>query len=140
MNSITRASGPLCLLVGAALLGVAIATGGARLYLLVFIPVVTGTTLLFGLGVGLLVVGFLLFPLVFTGDEPGQAFAIAPAPSTTDPSPDETGSGGLILFGPIPVFFGGWRPNPPISYRWALLIGGVLAGVAVLLLWGLSAL
>jgi uncharacterized membrane protein len=46
----------------------------------------------------------------------------------------------LILLGPVPIFFGSWRRNPPISYRWAVLVGVVLAVVAVLLLWGLSVL
>jgi uncharacterized membrane protein len=133
-----RVLGPILLLAGLALLADAIATGGARLYLLVIIPVVTGTSAVFGISVALLASGFLLLPLSFAGD---------PAPvarsgnSATSPHPTDStdgGTGGMILVGPIPFFFGAWRRSPPISYRWAVVIGAVLAFATVLLLWGFS--
>jgi uncharacterized membrane protein len=140
MRSATRVFAPLCLVIGAALLADALATGGARLYLLLIFPVVTGTTLVFGLSVLFLVLGFLLVPFAFvTGAMPELLSPPLTSPSPPPPSGSED-SGGLILIGPVPIFFGGWRRNPPISYRWAVLVGVVLAVVAVLLLWGLSVL
>jgi uncharacterized membrane protein len=140
MQSVSRVLGPLCLGIGAALLAFALATGGARLYLLLIFPVVTGTSAAFGLSVLFLVVGFLLLPFVFVRDAAPEV----PASPSKSPGPARsTGpveSGGLILLGPVPIFFGSWRRNPPISYRWAVLVGVVLAVVAVLLLWGLSVL
>jgi len=138
MRTVARALGPVFLLIGAALLVESLSTGGARLYLLLIIPVVTGTTPLFGLSVVCLVVGVLFLPLVFAGEESSES----PPPPARSPGAStgaETGgSGGLILVGPIPIFFGAWRRNPPISYRWAVVLGVVLAVVAVLLLWGFA--
>jgi uncharacterized membrane protein len=140
MRIVARAVGPICLAIGAALLVEALASGGARLYLLVFIPVFTGTTLTFGFSVLFLVMGFLLLPFSFVGtgrSEPTPtAASILPSPTATR----EEGSGGMILVGPVPIFFGSWRRNPPMSYRWAVLLGAVLAVVAILLLWGFSVL
>lgn len=140
MRTFARVLGPVFLLIGAALLAESLSTGGARLYLLLVIPVVTGTTPLFGLSVVFLVLGLLFLPFVFAGEESPEnptSPAQSPAASTTT----ETGSpGGLILIGPVPLFFGAWRRNPPISYRWAVVLGVVLALVAVLLLWGFALL
>jgi uncharacterized membrane protein len=140
MRFVTRFLGPLCLVIGAALLTDALATGGARLYLWLIFPVVTGTTLAFGLSVLFLVLGFLLLPFAFVGDT-GRQGPAPPLPSPNSAPPTEReDSGGLILIGPVPIFFGSWRRNSPISYRWAVLVGVVLAVAAVLLLWGLSRL
>jgi uncharacterized membrane protein len=136
MRSVLRVLGPLCLVSGAALLADAVATGGARLYLLLIIPVLTGTSAIFGVSVVLLVVGFFLLPFAFLGSEPTEGPQVRAPPPLS--SPPESGSGGMILIGPVPIFFGAWRRNPPIAYRWAVLLGVVLAVVAVLLLWGFS--
>jgi uncharacterized membrane protein len=136
MKSVLRVVGPLCLVSGAVALAGAVATGGARLYLVLIIPVLTGTSALFGVSVILLVVGFFLLPFTFLGGEPSEGPQIRSPPAL--PSPPEGGSGGMILIGPVPIFFGAWRRNPPIAYRWAVLLGVVLAAVAVLLLWGFS--
>jgi uncharacterized membrane protein len=128
------------LLAGAILLAEAVATGGARVYLFLVIPVFTGTTLAFGLSAVLLVLGVFLIPLAFVREEAAET--AAPNPSAPAPSapPADRGSGGVILVGPIPIFFGSWRRNPPIPYRWAVLLGALLAVVAILLLWGFSVL
>jgi uncharacterized protein (TIGR00304 family) len=136
MRSIVRVLGPVILVVGAALLGEAVATGGARLYLLFVIPVLTGTSPLFGVSVVFLVAGFFLLPFVFLGGELTESSEVRPAPSASGKA--GSGSGGMILIGPIPIFFGAWRQNPPIAYRWAVVLGVVLAVAAVLLLWGFS--
>lgn len=140
MSRGVRFVGPLLLLVGGALLGISIATGGAHLYLLLVVPVFTGTSALFGVAVALLVGGFLLLPVVFTSEARQES---TPGPANTGfgpPDVSEEGSGGLLLIGPVPIFFGTWRKQPPISYRWAVVLGVVLAVVAVLVLWGFSLL
>ncbi len=140
MRSMVRALGPICLVTGLGLLGASLMTGGARLYLLFILPVVTGTSALFGLSVVLLVVGFLFLPFLFAGEEPSGPPSTPRAPATAGAVPGDPPSGGLIFVGPIPIFFGAWRRNPPIPYRWAVLVGVLLAALAVLLLWGFSAL
>lgn len=140
MRSVVRLVGPICLVLGIVLLADAVATGTARLYLLLVIPVITGTSPLFLLSLVLVVVGFLFLPLAFVGEGPLTAPVGPAGRDTPDAMPVQGTSGGMILVGPVPIFFGAWRRNPPISYRWALLLGLVLAVVAVLLLWGWSVL
>lgn len=140
MRSIVRILGPVCLAVGAVLLGESLATGGARLYLLVILPVFTGTTLVFGLAVGFLVAGFFLLPLVFVGKETADLRSEGTPAPTSPPSTGMGSAGGMVLIGPVPIFFGAWRRNPPISYWWAVVLGVVLAVVVLLLLWGFSVL
>ena len=140
MRSFVRVLGPAFLLIGAVLLVDALVTGAARLYLLLILPVVTGSSPLFGASMALLVAGFLLLPLMFAGPDEEEPHP-APTPTGSSPPTDGSGSsGGLVLIGPVPIFFGAWRRNPPISYRWAILLGGLLAVVAVLVLWGFSRL
>ena len=136
MKTIVRALGPLLLAIGAVLLGAAVATGGARLYLLLFFPVLTGTSPIFGVSVAVLVIGFFLLPFAFLGSESTGASDTRPPPLPSPPN--EGSSGGMVLIGPVPIFFGAWRKNPPMAYRWAVLLGVVLSVVAVLLLWGFS--
>lgn len=140
MRAVLRALGPGLVLVGLALLAYALRTGGARLYLLVIVPVITGTAPFFFLAVACLVVGVLFLPLAFVAPGPPELVASPAGSAPATPAADSERSGGLILIGPVPLFFGAWRRNPPISYRWAVLVGVVLAVVAVLLLWGLAVL
>jgi uncharacterized membrane protein len=138
MRSVARFLGPVSIVIGVVLLGEAVSTGGARLYLFLIIPVLTGTSAIFGASVIFLVLGFFLLPFAFAGEEPPEP--PEQRPSQGSPTSEEAGSGGMVLLGPVPIFFGTWRQNPPISYRWAVLLGVVLAAVAILLLWGFSVL
>jgi uncharacterized membrane protein len=140
MRSVVRLVGPVCLVFGVLLLVDAVATGAAHLFLVVVVPVLTGTGPLFLLSLVLVVVGFLFLPLAFVGEGLPAAPVGPTGAATPEPVDDRGASGGMILVGPVPIFFGAWRRNPPISYRWALLLGLVLAAVAVLLLWGLAVL
>ncbi len=107
----------------------------------VFVPVITGTSWEFLLGVGALLAGVFLLPLMWTEDEgEGTQLRVDPRPPTGPPaastearSPGGDAAGGLILVGPVPIFIGGWREHPPIPYRWALVAGVVLVALAVLL-------
>ncbi|MGC2290221.1 MAG: DUF131 domain-containing protein [Thermoplasmata archaeon] len=138
MRALVRALGPVGLGVGGALLAESLATGAARISLLGVVPVISGTTPLFGLSVGFLVAGFFFLPLLFAGGDLPEAPTTGTAPPDPVPGSAEGGSGGVILLGPIPIFFGAWRRNPPISYRWAVFLGVALAFVAGLWLWGPS--
>jgi uncharacterized membrane protein len=131
---LVRWAGPLLLVLGALALAVAVAQGSARLFLLLVIPVVTGTGGLFLGGVVLIALGVFFLPLALLSDQPG-----APEPGTSAPPPPPlaaerpaTEGGGLLLIGPVPIFFGSWRRNPPIRYRWAVAVGLVLVALAVL--------
>lgn len=139
MRPIVRMVGPFALIVGGILLADALLAGAARLYLLLIIPVITGTTALFALAVVLLLVGVFFLPLTFAGVDGQQGEPSAsPQPDTLAP---QSGSGGVIFIGPVPIFFGRWRNHPPVPYRWALLLGvAFVVAVVVLLLWGFSAL
>lgn len=136
MVGAARFVGPALLAVGGFLLAYSLLSGSARLYLVLFVPVITGTTPLFGVSVAVLAAGFLTLPLRFsegTGDEA----ATGPEPTRVRPADaTEDRSGGLILLGPVPIFFGAWRRRSPIGYRWAVVLGAALVAVAVLVLWG----
>ena len=140
MNVALRALGPVALVAGVGLLVESLLTGGARLYLFLVIPVITGTSALFALAVGLIVVGVFFLPFLFVGDEEPNA---VPAPLPTSPihaTEGDGAAGGVVFVGPVPIFFGGWRKNPPVAYRWAFVLGLVLVVVAFLVLWGFAAL
>jgi uncharacterized membrane protein len=138
MHALVRALGPAALIAGVALLVETLATGAAHLTLVVVVPVFTGSTPLFGLAAVLLVVGLFSLPLLFAGpDETATVSVVSDAPT---PPRAGGGTGGLVLLGPVPIFWGAWRQNPPISYRWAIFVGAILLVVAIFLLWGLALL
>jgi uncharacterized membrane protein len=126
---------PLVLLaLGTGLVADAVVAGRASLVLVLIVPVVSGASAEFLLGVVVLLLGFLTLPLAFMVPLGGPA-------SNTPPRvgrpalPDEISSGvsGLILLGPVPIFFGGWKSVP----RWARVLAaavGALVVVAVVVL------
>ncbi len=131
----------LLLATGIFLIAASVYSGSARLFLLVFVPVITGTSWEFLLGVSALFAGFFLLPLIWTADEAEDPSLRAAARTGPGPPAASTelrplgrdSAGGLILVGPVPIFIGGWRDHPPIPYRWALVAGVVLVALAVLL-------
>ena len=127
---------PALLVTGTGLVLAAVASGGAHLFLVLIIPVVTGGTWELGLGVLFLLLGFFTLPLVFTANvESERAQPIPPTrkKSATEPSGPSSASpensGGLILIGPVPLFFGTWRHRPPIPYWVAALLGAAILGI-----------
>jgi uncharacterized membrane protein len=111
--------------VGALLVVLAAIEGGAQFAVVVVIPVIFGRSWEFAVGVLLLVVGFVTLPLAF---EPREA----PIPSGPRPPPSASGgSGGLILIGPVPIFFGSWRG---VSTRTRVAVAIVGAAILVALL------
>ena len=108
--------------------------GGASLALVVVVPVIFGASTEFFLGVVVLFFGFVTLPLAF-----GYTFVTDEAsegqpPSRAEAPPEEVG--GLLLIGPVPIFFGRWKHVSRRIRMAAVAVGAVLLGVAVgLFLW-----
>ncbi len=114
------------LAAGVGLVADAVVRGGARASLVVVIPVVSGGSAEFLVGVLLLVVGF--FSLPFT-----LGTLAAPEPSSgTDPSPSPWSHGGVVLIGPVPLFFGSWRSlSRRARWAWVAVGGAVTVAIVV---------
>lgn len=120
--------------VGGALVTVAVLAGRATASLVVILPVLSGSSVEFLLGVACLIAGFLALPFAGIG-------AIDPSPppadeATEDPMSTEPEFGGIILIGPLPVFFGAWR-DVPTRTRYAAMVAGalLLLALVVIVLW-----
>jgi uncharacterized protein (TIGR00304 family) len=119
---------------GALLVADAVLHGRASLTLVVIVPVFSGGSPEFLLGVALLVVGFFLLPLALWEPSEGEPLPSEPeGPRETFPSTGAAG-GGIVLIGPVPIFFGGWKN---VSRRVRLLAAVVGAALLVLLVAGL---
>jgi uncharacterized protein (TIGR00304 family) len=118
---------------GALLVADAVLHGRASLALVVIVPVFFGGSSEFLLGVVLLVVGFFLVPLALW--EPSESEPLRPVPVGPRPTPPsaEVAGGGVVLIGPVPLFFGGWKN---VSRRVRLLLAIVGGTVLVLLVVG----
>jgi uncharacterized membrane protein len=118
---------PLALLLaGGVLIGDAVVRGEASVAIVVVVPVAFGSSAEFLLGVVLLLVGFVTLPLAFMDSEWSVASG-GPGGRTEVPTAEV---GGLILIGPVPVFFGGWKTVP---LRTKLAVAVLGAGLLVLL-------
>lgn len=117
------------LVAGAGLVVDAVLHGRASLALVVIVPVFSGSSVEFLVGVLLLVVGFFLLPLAWFEPSEGEAFSLPrEAPQPPPPSSGAAG-GGLVLVGPVPIFFGAWKN---VSRRVRLF--AALSGAALLVL------
>lgn len=132
MGGLVRFVGPLLLVAGIALVADSIVTGAAHLTLLVVIPVVTGSSATFLGGAVLVVLGVAFLPFTFV--TPGAPLA-EPAPPGVGPAERPAESGGLILVGPLPIFFGRWRGASAARYWLAVALGAALLTVALVLLF-----
>jgi uncharacterized membrane protein len=120
------------LVAGAAFLVDAVLHGRASLTLVVIVPVLSGGSAEFLLGVVLLVVGLFLLPLAFW--EPVESEPLPSGPETPVAAPPSAGgAGGVVLLGPVPIFFGTWKN---VSRRVRLLAAVVGAVVLALLVAG----
>ena len=122
---------PLVLWVlGVALIADSVLRGSARVSLVVIVPVVSGQSIEFLLGVVALFAGFLTLPWLFLLEEGRpKRFPETPGAETTPPplrSSSHVGGGGLILIGPVPILFGGWRNVSRRARWWLAIVGGVI--------------
>jgi uncharacterized protein (TIGR00304 family) len=120
------------LVAGVALVADAVVQARANLWLVVFVPVISGRSAEFLLGVVLLLVGLFLLPLSLW--EPTEEELREPG--ATLASPSGNGAGGLVLVGPVPIFFGSWR-NVSSRTRWIMALVGVflLVVFVIVLVW-----
>jgi uncharacterized protein (TIGR00304 family) len=125
------------LVVGLALIGYAIRSGTADLVLLVIFPVVSGSSPAFLLGVLLTFVGIVGLMLSlsvgasFVLDEEPEAAGDA-APSAPNRS-SSSAAGGVVLLGPVPIFFGAAKPVGRKYYLLAVAVALVLFVVVLAL-------
>jgi uncharacterized membrane protein len=132
---LSRLLSPALLVVGVALLADALARGGASVALVVVIPVFFGTSTEFFLGVAFLFVGIATLPLAFgytweTGLPSDDEEHVRP-----ETPPAEVG--GLLLIGPLPIFFGRWKGAGRRAWIAAAVAGTVLLVIAVALFFWL---
>ncbi|HXQ48584.1 MAG TPA: DUF131 domain-containing protein [Thermoplasmata archaeon] len=125
---------PVALLVGGGALVVdAVVRGAASVALVAIIPVVSGASIEFLAGVVLLLAGFLTLPLAFLSvDEPLDP-ATSPEQRAHGMAPTEE-VGGLLLVGPVPIFFGSWKNVSGRTKFAAAAVGAVLLIVLVVAL------
>jgi uncharacterized membrane protein len=137
MRAGVRFAGPLLLLAGIVLVVLSVATGSATLYLLVIVPVVTGSSVTFALGTILVVLGIFLLPFLAVEGAPeelsgrgGPTANGTPGTAGAPGRPPASGSGGVVLLGPFPFFFGTWRGGSGARYVAAVALGALLTVAA----------
>jgi uncharacterized protein (TIGR00304 family) len=120
---------------GIALVALSVAQGGATVTLVLIVPVVSGSSLEFLLGVVLLIAGFVALLLAFSVGGVLEAGSL-PSEEATDTGPSSGASrggvGGVVLIGPVPIVFGSWRGISRRA-RWALVLLGTLLVIAAVL-------
>jgi uncharacterized membrane protein len=116
-----------CLAVALATLTLAVLEGGAQGAFVLFVPVLYGTSTLFAVGVGFLLLTFVLLFLTLS-------WGASQGPPQGAPSGDPHASpqvGGFLLVGPVPIIFGNrqslWPYLVPLAV--ATLLAVVLAAV-----------
>lgn len=121
---------PLALVVaGAALIADAVARGEATVVWVVVVPVVGGASLEFLAGTLLAVAGIVTVPFAAFGSaEWERSLPSGTPPGDAAPS---SGAGGLVLIGPIPIFFGSWRSVSRRTRTVVAVVGAVLLLVVV---------
>jgi uncharacterized membrane protein len=118
---------------GFALVAAAVAEGGARLDLVVVFPVVSGSSGLFLGGVLLVVLGFFSLPFTLAAGGGGEG----PEERLDGPNAGPAssgGSGGVLLLGPVPIFFGAAR-GVSRRARWTAVAVGVGLTIAAVALY-----
>ena len=119
---------------GVVLIADAVARGAATMVWVLVVPVVSGGSLEFLLGTFLAVAGILAVPFAAFGSwEPEPSL---PSTARSPDVPPRSGGGGLVLIGPIPIFFGSWRSVSPRTKALVAAVGAALLLVAVLLVLG----
>ena len=116
----------LVLVFGLVLIADALRRGSAQASIVLIVPVLTGSSLEFLVGTLLTFVGLLAVFLTSSGleltEDPDSPIGAAPR------------SGGVVLIGPVPIFFGEWRQIGRHGFwRWAAA-GSIATSILILLL------
>jgi uncharacterized membrane protein len=121
---------------GVVLVADAILRGAATLTLVLFVPVVTGSSIELLAGIGMIFVGLIAWAIASgtrADDLDDERPGTAPVPSTRPP-PRSFSSGGVVLVGPVPIFLGGYRPADRRTWwMWVTLGVALTIGVWVAL-------
>jgi uncharacterized protein (TIGR00304 family) len=115
---------------GIAVIALAVATGEARVELVLIFPVFSGSSGLFLLGVVLILLSFITgFALLALAQaELLKASDGSVESQDTDKTRTETKYGGVVLIGPVPIAFGSER-----RIALAMLVAGIVVAVIILL-------
>ena len=120
------------LLAGVALVALSVAEGRASVALFVIVPVVTGSSLPFLLGVVLIAVGFLSMPFALVAESNESDLALPERDAAEQAGPPARGGvGGVVLVGPVPIVFGSWKGVSRRTLVWLAVAGTVLVIVAL---------
>jgi len=119
------------LVAGVALIALSLIERGASVALIVIIPVISGSSATFLLGVALLIVGFLLLPFALAQGWDEEAPSHGPAGPAPPRASGPGGAGGFVLLGPVPIVFGSWKGVSRRTRGLLALAGAVLLIVAL---------
>jgi len=116
--------GPILLITGLGILALALTRGEATVYLIVIVPVVTGSGPLALLGILLIFVGFFALALFWPWSIGTAQRQDGPGPSYAEPGAQAPARrwGGVVFLGPLPIVFG----SDSRMTRLMLLVGVVL--------------
>jgi uncharacterized protein (TIGR00304 family) len=132
----SRLSIPISLfLAGATAVAIAVATGEAEVSLVLIFPVFSGSSVLFLLGVGLIVLGLLsAFAMMILGQGEPAPSSVVPAGKARarDGQEKSVRLGGVVLVGPIPIAYGSDRRMALAMMALAIII---MAVILLLVLW-----
>jgi uncharacterized protein (TIGR00304 family) len=123
-------------LAGLGLIAYAIGAGSAQLSLLLVFPVVSGSSLPFLLGVLLTFLGLVgLMASLSVGARYVPEDAEATEGSAPGTPAGSGAAGGVVLLGPVPIFFGAAKPFGRRYYLLALFAAVVLFAAVLVLAW-----
>jgi uncharacterized protein (TIGR00304 family) len=127
---------PIALFIGGfCTIFASVATGEADVTFLLIIPVFTGSSLLFLLGTGLILLSFVVgFVILAAGQaEVEQATGAGSAVVPAVVKEKRTSFGGVVLIGPIPIAFGSDRRMAVIMLVVGVVVAILLLGLALAL-------
>ncbi len=119
----------ICLAAALTTLTLALLEGGAQGAFVLFVPVLYGTSTLFTVGVGFLLLTFVLLFLTLSFGAPRER-PDGRFPPPVPPSPEV---GGFLLIGPVPILFGNRREMWP--YLIPLAVATLLAVILTAILF-----
>jgi len=114
----------LALLSGAALIVDSLLRGTAQASIILIVPVLSGNSPEFLIGT---LLGFLGLVGVFV------TWGTTDLEAPPEPGPGARGAGGVVLIGPVPIFFGEWKAMGRRGF-WGWVVAGAIATALLALL------